>query len=357
MLQYGCIPLWAALQIWFSHSFFAVWLEIKCRREETVCFLLAVWVLTVLFGFFEVQGLYAYLMYVLGAAVLLLGEFKEWGGKGLGLLVFAFVLSAGTDAFTESAAAGLTGASYYGALTAGKAFPLLLVLLLKWLKPKLAVSDENDADKEMLLLRQHMEMQQESMNALEQNYRLQRKSTHEFEHHLQVLGDLLETHEIAAAGEYLDRLKRNRSIHSADITSHHPVVDVILNQKYQTARENEIHMQIQVNDLSKIDIPSDSLVVLLTNLFDNAIEACRRTDGYREIICSILFQEELYISVRNTSEPVRIEDGKIPTSKADSLSHGFGLLSVSYVLDKLGAEYTFHYEEGWFSFAAEIDCG
>lgn len=172
-----------------------------------------------------------------------------------------------------------------------------------------------------------------------------------------MLGDLLETHEIAAAGEYLDKLKRNRSIHSADITSHHPVVDVILNQKYQTARENEIHMQIQVNDLSKIDIPSDSLVVLLTNLFDNAIEACRRTDGYREIICSILFQEELYISIRNTSEPVHIEDGKIPTSKADSLSHGFGLLSVSYVLDKLGAEYTFHYEEGRFSFAAEIDCG
>ena len=114
-------------------------------------------------------------------------------------------------------------------------------------------------------------------------------------------------------------------------------------------------MQIQVNDLSALTIPTDSLVVVLTNLLDNAIEACRRLDGYREIFCSILYDDGLYISIRNTSEPVQIVDGKIPTSKQDSLSHGFGLLSVTYVLDKLDAEYTFGYDEGWFHFAAEIE--
>ena len=114
-------------------------------------------------------------------------------------------------------------------------------------------------------------------------------------------------------------------------------------------------MQIQVNDLSALNIPTDSLVVVLTNLLDNAIEACRRIDGYREIIGCILYNDGLYISIRNTSEEVRIVDGKIPTSKADSLSHGFGLMSVTYVLDKLGAEYTFFYEDGWFNFAVEIE--
>ena len=114
-------------------------------------------------------------------------------------------------------------------------------------------------------------------------------------------------------------------------------------------------MQIRVNDLSALTIPTDSLVVVLTNLLDNAIEACRRLDGYREIFCSVLYDDGLYISIRNTSEEVAIVDGKIPTSKQDSLSHGFGLLSVAYVLDKLDAEYTFGYDEGWFHFAAEIE--
>ena len=167
--------------------------------------------------------------------------------------------------------------------------------------------------------------------------------------------DLLDRGEVDAAQEYLDRLKKNRSIHAMRVSSKHPVIDVILNQKYQTARENEIKMQIRVNDLSAITIPSDSLVVVLTNLLDNAIEACRRIDGYREILCTILYDDGVYISIRNTSEEVVIVDGKIPTSKQDSLSHGFGLMSVTYVFEELGAEYTFGYDEGWFYFAAEIE--
>ena len=207
----------------------------------------------------------------------------------------------------------------------------------------------------MLLLKQHMELQKESMNALEQNYRLQRKSTHEFEHHLQVLGDLLGQGETKAASDYLEKLKKNRSIHVMGVNSRHPIVDVILNQKYQLARENEVNVNVQVNDLSEIDIPSDSLVVVLTNLWDNAIEACRRIDGYREIFCSVLYDDGLYISIRNTSNPVTITDGKIATSKQDPLSHGFGLASVYYTLDKFDADYSYGYEDGWFNFVAEIE--
>lgn len=111
-----------------------------------------------------------------------------------------------------------------------------------------------------------------------------------------------------------------------------------------------------MNDLSQIGIPTDSLAVVLTNLLDNAIEACRRIDGYREIFCDILYEDGLYISIRNTSNPVQIKDEKIPTSKPDLLSHGVELMSVGYVLDQLKAEYTFRYDNGWFHFVTEIEC-
>ena len=42
---------------------------------------------------------------------------------------------------------------------------------------------------------------------------------------------------------------------------------------------------------------------------DNAIEACRRIDGYREIIGCVLYNDGLYISIRNTFDPVQIVDG------------------------------------------------
>lgn len=354
MMGYIFIPLWAALEILFAILFLSSFFEVKRRKDEMVWIAAVAWLVTAIYGLFKVQGIHGYFMYLLAAVLILLSVHGEYGPKGLCLLVLAFLIPVVIDMAVLYLTSDLSGPTHYLAVTGGKVLPVVLVLVLRRFK-LFSVGKQTQPEVDLLLLRQHMEMQQESMAALEQNYRMQRRSAHEFEHHIGVLRDLLDRGQVDAARDYLNRLKKNRSIHVMSVSSNHPVIDVILNQKYQTARENEIKMQVRVNDLSRLTIPTDSLVVVLTNLLDNAIEACRRLDGYREIFCSVLYDDGLYISIRNTSEPVQIVDGKIPTSKQDSLSHGFGLLSVTYVLDKLGAEYTFGYDEGWFHFAAEIE--
>ena len=344
--------LWAALQVGFIISFLASFLESKHRKVDVLWVATGVWLLVAVYGLFKPQGLYSYVVYLLAAVIILLAVHGEYSAKGLCLLMFIFLFPVLIDMAVQHIATGISGLPYYLIVTCGKALLVVLVLALRRLFSN-AIHDRTP-DQNMLLLRQHMELQQENMNALEQNYRTQRKTAHEFEHHIQVIRDLLKCGEVEATQEYVDRLRKNRALCVYSVNSNHPVIDVILNQKYQTARENGIKMQIQVNDLSALTIPTDSLVVVLTNLLDNAIEACRRIDGYREIIGCLLYTNVLYISIRNTSEEVTIIDGKIPTSKQDSLSHGFGLLSVTYVLDELGAEYTFGYDEGWFNFAMEI---
>lgn len=349
MMEYVFACLWAAQEIAFAYFFCRLFLELRSPQSEVLCFLLIAWLVTAAYGFFGVRGIYGYLAYLLMLVLMLLSVFGESGSRGLCLLVFAFLIPVSCDGLIRQLSAS------HWVITLGKLLPLGCVWVLRIFHKPLERRRGAAPDLENMLLRQHMEMQQENLSALEQSYRMQRKNAHEFEHHLQVLRDLLSRNEIATARDYLNRLKKDRSIYSMSVSSNHPVIDVILNQKYQTARENEIKMQIQVNDLSALTVPTDSLVVVLTNLLDNAIEACRRIDGYREIFCSVLYDHGLYISIRNSSEEIAIVDGKIPTSKQDSLSHGFGLLSVTYVLDKLNAEYTFGYEEGWFHFAAEIE--
>lgn len=354
MMEYVFAPLWAALQIGFMRLFLSAFLPTRCRREERVWIIALAWLAMTLYALFGVQGFHAYLMYLLAAVLFLLVLHGEYGPRGLCLLALTFLIPVAVDQVVVDLASGLPQWLYWLTVTGGKALPAVLVWVLRRMK-LLAGAKPIQPDGDMLLLRQHMEMQQESMAALEQNYRMQRRSTHEFEHHMQVLRELLDRGEVTAARDYLERLKKNRAMHPISVSSNHAVIDAILHQKYQTARDNEIRMQLQVNDLSGVTIPADDLAVVLTNLLDNAIEACRRKEGYREILCSILADDGLYISIRNTSDPVKVVDGKIPTSKQDSLSHGFGLLSVSYVLDRLNAEYTFGYEEGWFHFAAEIE--
>lgn len=216
------------------------------------------------------------------------------------------------------------------------------------------IEKATEHEQDSRLLKQQISLQTENYNALKKNYNVQRKATHEFERHIQVLKDLLDREEFDAAKCYVQTLQANRTLRIFCINSNNPVIDVVLNQKHQLAQENGIIMRVQVNDLSAISYQTDELVVLLSNLLDNAIEACLRVDDHREILCSILKEDSVYISIRNTSNPVVIVNNEIPTSKPEAAEHGFGIPAVRYILERRNAEYTFAYKDGWFQFVAEI---
>ena len=217
-----------------------------------------------------------------------------------------------------------------------------------------ALEKSTEREQDLRLLKQQMTIQMDNLKAMELNYRTQRRVTHEFERHLQTIQNLLTSGEYQTVEKYVKKLQKDRALHIVSVHSNHPVIDAILNQKHQLAQEGNIKMQIDVNDLSRVNIETDKLVVLIANLLDNAIEACLRLEGSREIHCRIVLEEELYIGIRNTSKAVEIEDGNILSSKGDKTHHGYGLQAVRYVLAELNAEYTFDYSEGWFCFAAEI---
>ena len=212
-------------------------------------------------------------------------------------------------------------------------------------------------EQEASMLKQQIALQAENYTTLRENYSTQRKATHEFKRHVQTLGDLLEHEEYLTAKHYLNQLQSNRKLEIFSISSKHPVFDVILNQKHQVAQEFAIKMHVQVNDLSLVTLQTDEIVVLLSNLLDNAIEACQRIETHREIYCNIVMEEYLNIVIRNTSPSVELIDGNIKTSKYNSSEHGYGLPAVKYILNKLGSEYTFDYKDGWFTFSAEVPLG
>ena len=209
-------------------------------------------------------------------------------------------------------------------------------------------------EKELILLNQQMDIQAKSIFALEKSYRAQRVATHEFQHHLQTIHDLLEENELDALTGYVNRLQGLQTTRLLSVNTKHPIIDAVLNQKHQAAKELDIEIEFHVTDLSTISIDTTALVVLLSNLLDNAIEACQQLSGERIINCTILANDELFLSVKNPSVPVLINNGLIETTKTPKRDHGYGLITVKHILSQLNAEHTMHYEDGYFQFAAEI---
>lgn len=216
------------------------------------------------------------------------------------------------------------------------------------------IEREAQRETELALMQKQIDMQMQSYTALELNYRTQRKMTHEFERHIQTLQSLMDQKEYDVANQYVQNIQRNRALKIVSVNSGHPVIDAILNEKHQVAQESEIKIQIEVNDLSRVSIQTDKLVILLSNLLDNAIEACLRVEGRKEIRCKIIYNDDLYVAVRNTSQYIEIMDGHIATTKGSVTDHGYGIPAIRYVLEELGAEYTFDYSDGWFRFVSEI---
>lgn len=216
------------------------------------------------------------------------------------------------------------------------------------------IEQDTEVKQQNNILSQQMEIQTASILALDKAYRQQRQTTHDFQNHLCTISDLLAQKSYETAAKYVRELSQAQTSRILIVNTHHPIIDAILNQKYQMAVESQIEMRFCINDLSGIQLSASELVVLLSNLLDNAIEACRHVETERLIRCTILENDGSFLSIRNTSLPVLITEHGIATTKASASEHGYGLPSVCRILDGLHAEYAYNYENGWFQFTAEI---
>ncbi len=227
------------------------------------------------------------------------------------------------------------------------------LLLISWMERNARLREET------LSLQTQSRAQQESMEALGAAYARQRKLTHDFQAHLDLLSGLLaqNPHDVREAQRYLDSLRAAQTSRLLLVNTHHAALDALLNQKALVAQNRKIDIQFSVNDLSAVNIPTEDLAVLISNTLDNAVEACEKLpEGDRQIFVKVLMEEDvLFYAVRNRSLPVEVLPGRLPaTTKEPSSLHGYGLQNVQTTLEKYHSLCAVDYADGWFGFATEL---
>ncbi|MBR5874908.1 MAG: GHKL domain-containing protein [Oscillospiraceae bacterium] len=216
------------------------------------------------------------------------------------------------------------------------------------------LDEENETKQQNALLNQQLKMGMENIEALNSAYSQQRKLTHDFNNHLSVIRSLLESEDTAQAKDYTTNLLNTSVSVSRLFDSGNSIVDTLLTQKYNQAKDLGIKMQVLVEDLSGVSMSADKLVVVLSNLLDNAIEACTNTNGEKMIKVKFVLEDMGHIlTVQNTADNApNSEKGQFATTKADSLNHGYGIKNISSIMEDYGYPYTFDYKNGWFTFTA-----
>mgnify|MGYP002247243359 FL=1 len=148
---------------------------------------------------------------------------------------------------------------------------------------------------QLLMLNQQIQLQSKNMTSASELYSAQRKKVHDFRAHLNILNRLMKNQEYSAAEEYLEKITEQQTDRLFLVNTHHPILDALFNTKAAEATQKKISIDFEVNDLSNLPFDVSDMVVLLSNLLDNAIEACQQYDkGDKAIHVMAVAQQDFF---------------------------------------------------------------
>lgn len=220
------------------------------------------------------------------------------------------------------------------------------------------ILDRENKITEIKLMEENAERQLEMYSVLEQSYREQRKCTHEFRHHMDCVFGLLIDNEFAYAREYVEKLNEGFIENTNLLDTGHSIVNIVLNQKIRYASDRGISLVPVFNNLKQLKLDKNDIVVILSNLLDNAIEACQRLKISKKEIKISIEDDDTYttLTIKNPIEDVLFQsNGRIHSSKVDKLNHGVGLSNVENIVKKYNGECMYSTNNNIFTYTIHIE--
>ena len=232
---------------------------------------------------------------------------------------------------------------------------------------------------EMKVNADNIEKQDEEIRKLHESMR---SIKHDMKNHLMVTLSYLNDGNDAAAREYVSQIiSKLNSIHSY-IETGNSLLNHILNEKFSLARNKGIDVKAEVENLSFEKMESMDFSALLSNMLDNAIEACvvegsvsagvasdnaldvnvaddvdENLDGRKLEMKIKIAQAKGYetIVVKNRiAESVLEKNPELKTTKSEKNEHGRGVPQIKAIVEKYEGMCDFFEEDEFFTVCAFI---
>lgn len=198
-------------------------------------------------------------------------------------------------------------------------------------------------------------LEQQRAEALMESYTAQRRLTHEFTNHIAALDALLRQGDLTGAQEYLSSVSKVVAAGTTILDTHNPLLDSLLSRKYEEAAQQGVELYFDLCDLKDLPFCGTDLVIVISNLLDNAIQAAAQAKPPEVYLRARRNEEEYLISVRNrVQKDLELVDGELPRSTKAEPGHGMGLVNVREVLDRCRCEYTLSCRDRWFRFTCAV---
>ena len=199
--------------------------------------------------------------------------------------------------------------------------------------------------------------QLEMYRSISENFDNQKRKAHEYKNQISCIESLLDKKQYSKLEEYVKKIYGSLNSEPDAINTNNVIVNAILNTKYQEAEAKGIVFAFRVNDLSELKIKDEDMVTILSNLLNNAIEACATCENKKIIKFKFVKEDDMIIiAVKNTfNYDVVYENGEIKSTKISSVDeHGVGIKNVLKTIEKYGGSYVIEDKDKEFFFSIII---
>ena len=186
---------------------------------------------------------------------------------------------------------------------------------------------------------------------VENMYRQMRGWRHDYRNHIQLLKALAANGDMDGVRAYLDELEHDLSTVDTAVKTGNPMADAILNSKISLARSRNIPVRVDARIPVRLRMSELDLCCIIGNLFDNAIEASLALpEGERMIrVYMDMKGSQLYLSFTNFTAAKKLKKAGSRYLSAKGEGHGFGLVRIDTIVDRLDGYLSRNSEDGAFT--------
>lgn len=180
------------------------------------------------------------------------------------------------------------------------------------------------------------ELMQKYYDEVENMYTKMRGWRHDYRHHIQAMKVHMANGEYEETEKYLDMLDDDLTNVETVIKTGNRMADAILNSKLSIAIQKNITVKAEAKIPVSLTVSELDLCIVLSNLLDNAIEACEILPVEKRLIRVYMEMKGtyLYLSVMNTAAGKKKEKISKRYQSTKESGHGFGLTRIDAIVEK-----------------------
>ena len=193
---------------------------------------------------------------------------------------------------------------------------------------------------------EHIREQDREIRELHENVR---RMKHDMKNHLIVIASCFNSGDYDGAKAYISRILDKLNSKYSYVETGNSLLNHILNEKLNAARDRGISVKAEIETLFFRRMESIDFSALLSNLLDNAIEACG-TEAAPEIVVTVAKRRdyETMLVKNKISCSVLERNPELLSSKPEKDSHGMGIPQIRSITEKYDGMSDFYEEDGYF---------